>query len=302
MSTIQMIQGWLSASRKRLPRSVCMGMIFAASVQRCFGAGVTVLVTNAPKGTSSIEIAADGPAIVAPLLLSAVPNGSGNAAFVLNFAPLAGTRIRSIAVKGPNSNVFPLILAAAGIQVSQNGAAKILLDFGQQPLTMTIDRIVDNNDGTATVAATFASFGEFFSQGQVVNLWASPTLPQRAAAGKLFLATLIPSANTFGAQPIRGASAASVASVFEADFKIPKNYASGYLQVGYHGLDFQQSVQIPLLVGWLYPHVPIGASAAVPRLNSEDVELGTRALGPSQSPGTYSVRAGPNGRLELVRQ
>ncbi len=275
-----------------------MGMIFATSVQFCSGASVAVLVTNAPKGTSSIEIAADGPAIVAPLLLSAIPNASGSAAFVLNFAPLAGTRIRSIAVKGPNTDVFPLILAAAGTQVSQSGAAKISLDFSQQPLTITIDRIVDNNDGTATVVATFASLGKFFSQGQMVNLWASPTLPQRVTAGKLFLATLVPSANTFGSQPIRGGSAAS----FEADFKIPKNYASGYLQLGYHGLDFQQSVQIPLLVGSLYPHVPIGASGAASLLNSEGTELGTRTLATPQSPGAYGVRAGPDGRLVLVRQ
>jgi hypothetical protein len=299
MSKIQMVQAWVATSRN-LSRAPCLAIVVGIVLQLCSGAGVAVLVTNAPKGTSFIEIAADGPNVAAPLLLSATPDASGKAAFTLNFAALEGTRVRAIALKARNTDVF--LLAAAGTRVSRTGGANISLDFARQPISMTIDRIADNGDGTVAVTASFASVGEFFSQGQVVNLWASPTLPKHAATGKLFLATLVPS-SLLATQPIGSGSGESSAAAFEADFRIPKTYASGYLQIGYHGLDFQQNVQIPLLVGALYPHVPIGASGVAPLLENESSE-GSQAVGaPLQSQmlqGTYSVQVGSDGRLVRV--
>lgn len=296
--------------RNRLAWSALIATFFIASLQRCSAANLAVVVANAPRGTSAIEVAVDGNGIVSPLLMAATPDESGVALINFKLPNVEGVRVRAIAIKGRATEIFPFILAVAGTKLTRGGTARITLDFATEPLLMKIDEITDGGDGTAIVSATFASGGQFFVQGQVVNLWASSSPPQRSGSGKLFLTALLPSTKTFGGTGTSSRMGQLDTTVLEARFKIPRTFVNGYLQIGYHALEFQHDLQIPLLVAPMYTQMGTGTPIDTPLAAGPD--RGSEVLPSAQpqratalqvsSPGEYTVKAGKDGRLVRVRK
>jgi hypothetical protein len=197
-------------------------------VQVSQGANFTVAVAHIPSQANLVTVLADGGSITSPIGASAPPG----TVFQLSLPETTGLRIRAIAIV--TGNYFPQVLAATAATPAA-GQAGILLDFAAAPLTMTVGEGVDDGEGTVTVPVTFIGAAAFFSAGDVLNLWLSPTLPLRNGAGTRLFAPLSKRPDN---------------SLFQASFAVPRNLLSGagYYQVGFYALDFGLNPGIPLLI------------------------------------------------------
>jgi len=261
-----------------------MGLSLAISMQGCFGANVTVLIANAPKNADSVLIAVDRTGSVAPVVQAIKPNADGGAVIAITLSGTTNARFRAIAVQHHGTSIFPFISAAIAVE-TKGGINTVLLDFGTQPISITIGQMVDMGDGTLTVPVTFSGGGAFFFVNQIVDLWVSPTNTRLIAGGALFLAPLIQEHS---------------AATFMASFVIPVSIASGIFEVGYHALDFRMSnPEIPLFAT---PYIQLSglpfANGLSPANGSEQPALTTQPV--PIAPGTSRVAVGPGGRLIRV--
>jgi hypothetical protein len=258
--------------------------LFTTAIRPCSATSLRILLFNTPKGADSIEVATSGLGFIAPMLAAAIPDSKGSAELTIELPDSQRFFVRAIALGSSRTGrVFPFILAAASANVGETGT--ISLDFAAQPLSMTIGQLRDSGDGTVIVPVRFSGGGEFFKEGQVVDLWAGALTGGRPATGDLYFAPLIKGIN---------------ATILCAFFRVPSTLARSPLQPGYHALDFQRGSQIPLLIGGPGEASSSRDSTTSPSSFSEDVRL--KPMVPEPPPRKYTIVPDANGRLVRILQ
>jgi hypothetical protein len=270
-----------------------LAMSLAMSFQACSGGALTtIVIRNAPKSSDAIIVATDGRGIVTPLLGNAKADANGNA--IVTFALPASTnsrreiesssasgetqlRFRAIALQHHGSSIYPFVIALAACK-GDAAISMVVLDFAAAPLpTAKVGTPVDLADGTLAVPVTLSGGAEFFTEGQVIDVWISHAQNSPVASGALFAGSL-----TRGIAP----------GAFNASLTVPAQVTAGRYQVGFYANQFREDAQIPLLMMSI-----TGSQVATPQTSSNATPPPASPVFGSTKPGTYAVAVGKDGKL-----